>query len=66
VAEGMAASNSAGCRDPIEILQNGLPEISTGRKVVDGIALAASFAQSKAAEGMSTLKDRWNAARKLS
>ncbi len=66
VAEGVAASSSGTGRDPVVILQNGLPEISTGRKVVDGIALAASFAQSKAAEGMSTLKDRWNAARKLS
>lgn len=66
MAEGVSASRSVSGRDPVVILENGLPEKSTGRKVVDGIASAASFAQTKAADGMATIKRRWKASRKSS
>lgn len=64
MAEGIDSVRRNADRDPVVILQNGLPEKSTGRKFVDGIASAASFAQTKVAEGMATINDRWHASRK--
>ena len=66
LAEGAAVSSIGAGRDPVVILQNGLPEKSTGRKVVDGLASVTSFAQTKATDGMATIKGRWKAARKSS
>ena len=66
MAEGTAAANSGAVRDPVLILQDGLPEKSTGRKVVDGIASAASLAQTTAAEGISSIKSLWQTSRKNS
>ena len=60
MAEGIASVSNGADRDPVVILQNGLPEKSTGRKFVDGIASAASFAQNKVAEGMATINERWH------
>lgn len=66
MAEGTAAVSSPAGRDPVVILQDGLQEKSTGRKVVDGIAAAASLAQTTAAEGKSNIKSLWQASRKNS
>lgn len=64
IAEGIDSVRRNAVRGPVVILQNGLPEKSTGRKFVDGIASAASFAQNKVAEGMATINERWHAYRK--
>lgn len=66
MAEGVNASRSGAGRDPVVILQNGLPERSTGRKVVDGIASVASSAGALAADGVATIKNRWKSARNSS
>jgi hypothetical protein len=66
MAEGTAAASSGAGRDPVVILHDGLPEKSTGRKVVDSIASAASLAQTTAAAGISNIKSHWQASRKKS
>jgi hypothetical protein len=66
MAEGTAAARRGVGRGPVVILHDGLPEKSTGRKVVDGIALAASLAQTTAAAGISNIKSHWQASRKKS
>jgi hypothetical protein len=66
MAEGVDASRSGSGRGPVVILQDGLPEKSTGRKIVDGVASAASSAQTAAADGVANLKKLWRASRKSS
>jgi hypothetical protein len=58
-AEGANAAKRSMLHQSVEIVQDGLPEKSTGRKVVDGVATAASVAQSAAINTLSRVKAGW-------
>ena len=53
LAEGIRTTQRPNHRDPIEIQQDGLPEKTVGRKVVDGFANAADWAKSAVSSGWS-------------
>lgn len=59
VAEGIDAARRSKVHRTVEIVQGGVPERSTGRKVVDGVASATSAVQSAAIQTLNQLKGNW-------
>lgn len=64
VAECIATSDPNSRRGPAIINHDGLPEISTGRKVVDGISTTVKVTLSTALDGVEIIKEHWRASRK--
>ncbi len=63
-AEGANAAERSMTHQAVEIVQGGVPEKSTGRKVVDGVASAASVAQTAAIDTLTRVKTGWKNRRK--
>lgn len=62
-AEGVAAAQVARARGSIEFVQGGPPVQSAGRKVVDGIATAATAAQARMTDGADQFRKFWRGRR---
>jgi hypothetical protein len=60
LAEGANAAGHAGRRSPVEIVQGGTPEMSTGRRMVDAVAEAATAGAVTAVNGLHRAGDAFH------
>jgi hypothetical protein len=65
LAEGANAAGHSRRREPVEIVQGGPPEKSTGRRVVDAVGEAAVFATAAASNGLQRAGDAFRSWRQV-
>jgi hypothetical protein len=64
LAEGANAAGQVGRRAPVEIVQGGPPQTSTGRRVVDSVAQAAGAGAEAAGNGLDRARDAFRSWRR--